>query len=309
MITIYKNSEIGLTNLPEATGGCWLNVIDPTAEDINCLLKLGVPQDYITYPLDLDERPRTERENGDLLIILRIPYAQGTHSDIPFTTIPLGIILNSQYIITVCKRDNELLQYLTSGRLRDLSTSKRNRFILRVLLLTAQKYLHHLREMTKVIEGLEDELQRSIRNREVLELLKYEKSLTYFTTALKSNELMMERLQRSQIFKMYPDDEDLLDDVLTENQQAIEMTNIESNILSGMMDAFASIISNNQNTIIKLLTSITIVLSFPTIVSSFFGMNVDLPFQAHPLAYLYVLAIAIGLGLGVAFLLRKLDWF
>jgi magnesium transporter len=309
MITIYKNSEIGLANLPEATGGCWLNVVDPTAEEINCLQKLGIPQDYITYPLDLDERPRTERENGDLLIILRIPYAQGAHSDIPFTTIPLGLILNNQFIITVCKRDNEILQYLTSGRMRDLSTSKRNRFTLRVLLLTAQKYLQHLREMTKVIEGLEDELQRSIRNREVLELLKYEKSLTYFTTALKSNELMMERLQRSQLFKMYPDDEDLLEDVLTENQQAIEMTNIESNILSGMMDAFASIISNNQNTIIKLLTSITIVLSFPTIVSSFFGMNVDLPFQGHPLAYIYVLLIAIGLGLGVTFVLRKLDWF
>jgi magnesium transporter len=309
MITIYKNSEIGLTNLPEATGGCWLNVIDPTVEEIECLQKMGIPQDYITYPLDLDERPRTERENGDLLIILRIPYAQGSHSDIPFTTIPLGIIINSQYIITVCKRDNEILQYLTSGRLRDLSTSKRNRFILRVLLLTAQKYLQHLREMTKVIEGLEDELQRSIRNREVLELLKYEKSLTYFTTALKSNELMMERLQRSQLFKMYPDDEDLLEDVLTENQQAIEMTNIESNILSGMMDAFASIISNNQNSIIKLLTSITIVLSFPGIVASFFGMNVDLPFAGREFAFLYILIISFGLSLVSFLFLKKKDWF
>jgi magnesium transporter len=201
------------------------------------------------------------------------------------------------------------LHDLTAGRLKDLSTSKRNRFILRLLLLTAQKYLSHLREMTKVIEELEDKLQRSIRNREVLELLKYEKSLTYFTTALKSNELMMERLQRSQLFKMYPDDEDLLEDVITENQQAIEMTNIESNILSGMMDAFASIISNNQNTIIKLLTSITIVLSFPTMVASFFGMNVDLPFQEHPMAYVFVLLIASGLGLGVTLVLKKLDWF
>ncbi len=309
MITIYKNTETGLISLPEAVDGCWLNVIDPTAEEMNCLQMLGIPQDYITYPLDLDERPRTERENGDLLIILRIPYAQGAQADIPFTTIPLGLILNSKYIITICKYDNEILQLLTSGRMRDLSTSKRNRFILRVLLLTAQRYLAHLREMTKVIEELEDELQRSIRNREVLELLKYEKSLTYFTTALKSNELMMERLQRSQLFKMYPDDEDLLEDVLTENQQAIEMTNIENNILSGMMDAFASIISNNQNTIIKVLTSITIVLSFPTMVSSFFGMNVNLPFQEHELAYLYVLLISIGLGLGVTLLLKKLDWF
>ncbi|MEN6409710.1 MAG: magnesium transporter CorA family protein, partial [Anaerolineaceae bacterium] len=158
-------------------------------------------------------------------------------------------------------------------------------------------------------DGLEDRLQMSMRNKEVLELLKYQKSLVYFTTALKSNELLMERLQRSQLFRMYPDDEDLLEDVLTENQQAIEMTNIANNILSGMMDAFASIISNNLNVVMKFLTSMTIVLSLPTIVTSFFGMNVQLPFASSPYAYLIVIAIFMFMSAVTIFIFTRRDWF
>ena len=178
------------------------------------------------------------------------------------------------------------MEELASGRVRGLETAKRVRFVLRVLLHTSSRYLSHLRRMTRVIDALEDELQESTRNREVLELLKYQKSLTYFTTALRSNELMMERLQRSQWFASYPEDEDLLEDVITENRQAIDMTNITSNILSSMMDAFASIISNNLNRVMKLLASITIVVSLPTMVASFFGMNVGLPFEGHTWAFL-----------------------
>jgi magnesium transporter len=241
--------------------------------------------------------------------VLQIPYFQGETTDIPYITIPLGIILTKDYVVTVCKYENEILSGFSSGRIRDLSTSKRNRFILRVLFATAAQYLAYLRRITKVIDQLEDKLQASTRNKEVLELLKYEKSLTYFTTALKSNELMMERLQRSQLFKMYPDDEDLLEDVLTENQQAIEMVNIAGNILSQMMDAFASIISNNLNMVMKVLASITIVLSLPTMIASFYGMNVDLPLQNSAYAFLLVMAMSFGISLAVVFVFVKRDWF
>lgn len=309
MLTTFKNTENGLSPLVEPISGCWINVIDPTSAEIAQLQDLGVPHDYVTYPLDVDERARTERENGNLLIVLRIPYFQGVRADVPFTTIPLGIILTDCHLITVCKRNNEIVEEFASGRIKGLSTAKRNRFVLRLLFSTANKYLNHLREITKVVDALEDQLQLSTRNKEVLELLKYQKSLTYFTTALKSNELMMERLQRMQLFKTYPEDEDLLEDVLTENQQAIEMTNIASNILSSMMDAFASIISNNLNGVMKFLASITIVLSVPTMIASFYGMNVGLPFQNHPLAFVFTLVISILIGLTVIYLFWKRDWF
>lgn len=309
MISIYKNSENVLTTLTEPAEGCWINVIDPTPEELCRLQELGVPNDYLTYSLDLDERSRTERENGDLLIVLRIPYFQGITVDIPYTTVPLGIIFTKSYILTVCRWDNPILQMFASGRMRDLSTAKRQRFVLRMLLATAQKYLAYLREITKVVDALEDQLQLSTRNKEVLELLKYQKSLTYFATALKSNELMMERLQRSQLFKTFPEDEDLLEDVLTENQQAIEMNNITSNILSSMMDAFASIISNNLNSIMKFLASITIILSLPTMIASFYGMNVRLPYEDSPHAFLIVFVIVVVVTIPIILLFRKRDWF
>jgi magnesium transporter len=308
MIAFYRNTENGLTVLPAAIPNCWINVINPSPEEIVRLQEMGVPPDYIYYSLDLDERPRSERENGDMLIILRVPFFQGKAADVPYTTIPLGIILSGPYILTVCKCENDVIREFAGGRMRDLSTGKRYRFVLRMLLATASRYLGHLREITRMVDAVEDELQKSTRNKEVLELLKYEKSLTYFTTALKSNELMMERLQRSQLFKAYPDDEDLLEDVITENQQAIEMTNIQTNILNGLMDAFASIISNNLNGVMKLLASITIVLSLPSMVASFYGMNVHLPLENHPLAFLITVGLSLVIALGAVFIFYKRDW-
>jgi len=309
MITCYKNIDNGLSLLAEPISGSWINATNPSMEEIAQLESLGIPQDYINYPLDLDERARTERENGDLLIVLRIPYYQGKSADIPYSTIPLGIILTERLLVTVCKMENSVVNELSSGRIRGLSTAKRHRFVLRILLNTANQYLGYLREITKSVDTLEDQLQRSTRNKEVLELLKYQKSLTLFTTALKSNELMMERLQRSRIFETYPEDEELLEDVLTENRQAIEMTNISSNILSSMMDAFASIISNNLNGVMKFLASVTIMLSLPTMIASFFGMNVHLPFEANPMAFLLIIILSAGIALCAAYIFWKRDWF
>ncbi len=308
MINIYKSSEAGLITLDEPIEGCWINATDPTPQEYAWLENLGIPRDYVSYPLDIDERSRVERENGELLIVLRAPLFNGKNADIPYSTIPLGIILTDQYLVTVCKQENSIVQDMVRGRARGLSTPKRHRFILRLLLLTATTYLNYLREITKTVDILEDQLQLSTRNREVYELLKYQKSLTYFTTALKSNELMMERLERSSLFKTYPEDEDLLDDVLTENQQAIEMTNITSNILSSMMDAFASIISNNLNAVMKFLASITIIVSLPTLISSFYGMNVKLPFMDQPWAFVFTVVLAVVITVLVGLFFAKKDW-
>mgnify|MGYP000217446542 CR=1 FL=1 len=308
MITIYKNTELGLTVMDEITHGCWLNIIDPDQEEIKRLAGLGLPIDYLTYPLDIDERSRVERENGEMLILLRIPIFQGQSADIPYITHPLGIILTEKYVVTVCKVDNLILAELAANSQRNSHRVRPSRLVLRLLFLTAHRYLGFLREINKQVDILEDQLQLSTRNKEVLELLKFQKSLTYFTTALKSNELMMERLQRSQLFKSHPEDEDLFEDVLVENRQAIEMTNIASNILSSMMDAFASIISNNLNTVMKFLASVTIVLSLPTMIASFYGMNVNLPLQGHPLAFVIAMALSLVISISVVFLFVKRDW-
>ena len=306
MITIYKSIEHELRTIDEPAVSSWLNVIQPTPEEISRLIELGIPQDYITYSLDIDERARTEREDGEHLILLRISYFEGESADIPYITIPLGIILTDHYIVTICRRENEVVEEMV--RLKDLSTVKRNRFVLRLLLRAATHYLTHLRQITKAVDALEDQLQLSTRNKEVLALLKYQKSLTLFTTALKSHELMMKRLQQSQMFRAYEEDEDLLEDVLTETQQAIEMTNISSNILSSMMDAFASIISNNLNTVMKFLASITIIVSLPTLITSYYGMNVRLPFDDHMLASIGILLLAVAVTALVGIIFWKRDW-
>jgi magnesium transporter len=309
MITIYKTTDQGLELIPEISRGCWIDVVDPTAEEIAQLLELGVPQEFITYPLDLDERARVEREDGEILIVLRVPVYQGQAADVPYTTMPLGVILDSQWILTLSRRASEVMREFAAGRVRGLSTAKRNRFILQLLHQTASKYLSYLREINRAVDLLEDQLQLSTRNKELLGLLKYQKSLVYFTEALRSNELMMERLQRGQFFATYPDDEDLLEDALTENQQAIAMTNIATDILSSTMDAFASIISNNVNFVMKFLAAATIILMVPNILSSFWGMNVGVPMADRPWAFPAIIVISLVLALLFARIFIRRDWF
>lgn len=312
MIKYYKTSEQALVPLDAPVTGAWINVVDPTPEEIAYLTdELDVYPDLINYSLDLDEMARIERDDdeGYTFILLRIPFFQGQNVDIPYSTIPLGIIIVDGVIITICRYETDIIKPLLNGKYRHLRTGKRYRFALYVFLEAASRYLAHLRDINKATEALEDQLQKSTRNREVLELVKYQKSLTYFATALRSNEVMMERVQRMKLFNQYEEDADLLEDVLTENQQAIQMTSIATEILSGMMDAFASIISNNLNGVMKVLAALTIILNLPAIVAAFYGMNVKLPGEEHPLAFLSVIGLAISLTAVATYIFYKRDWF
>jgi magnesium transporter len=308
MLTIYKTTEQGLEQLDSMANGTWVKAVDPTPDEIQKLVDWGIDVDYINYSLDLDEMPRMERDEEYTFILIRIPHRQ-PDSDIPYITIPLGIMIKGNTIVTICRYDKEMFKVLANGKYRLLKTGKRYRFALYIFLETATRYLTHLREINRMTEAIEDQLQKSTRNREVLELLKYQKSLTYFATALRSNEVMMERVQRTQIFNYYEDDQDLLEDVLTENQQAIQMTNINTEILSSMMDAFASIISNNLNGVMKALAAITIIINVPAVVAAFYGMNVALPGETHPLAFLTVIGISLSLTAIATFIFYKRDWF
>ncbi len=308
MLTIYKTTEQGLEQLDSVANGSWIKVVDPTAEEIQKLADWGVDADYINYSLDLDEMPRIERDDDYTFILIRIPHRQ-PDNDVPYTTIPLGILIKGNMVVTICRYEKDMFNVLANGKYRLLKTGKRYRFALYIFLETATRYLTHLREINRITESLEDQLQKSTRNSEVLGLLKYQKSLTYFATALRSNEVMMERVQRMQIFNYYEDDQDLLEDVLTENQQAIQMTSIATEILSGMMDAFASIISNNLNGVMKGLAAITIIINVPAVVAAFFGMNVKLPGESHPLAFIGVFAISFAMTAIATFIFYKRDWF
>jgi magnesium transporter len=308
MLRIYKTTENGLETLETIANGAWVNVVDPSPEEIEKLVNWGMDMEYINYSLDQDEMARMERDEDYTFILLRIPIYQ-PDSDIPYNTVPLGIMILGNKIITVCRYESDIFKALVNGKYRLLKTGKRYRLTLYIFLETAARYLNLLRQINRSIERVEDQLQQSTQNRELLELLKYQKSLTYFATALRSNEVMMERVQRTQLFNYYEEDQDLLEDVLTENQQAIQMTSINAEILSSMMDAFASIISNNLNVVMKVLAALTIILNMPVIVASFYGMNVHLPGEDSPFAFLSIIGISIGLGALATFIFYKRKWF
>lgn len=280
MIKIYQSSETGeFSEIQELEKGCWINLVNPTEAEIKCVSeKLGIEPDYLRDPLDEEEKSRTEKENGTLLIIIDIPIINDDDNPSTYDTLPLGmIVVEDSYFVTVCLKENPIINEFATNRVKGFFTFKKTRFILQLLYRIATNYLKYLKQINRKTDDIERQLHKSMKNQELFALLNLEKSLVYFTTSLRSNEIVMEKLLRAKFLKMYPEDEDIMEDAIIENKQAIEMAHIYSNILSGMMDAFASVISNNLNIVMKFLTSVTIVLSIPTMVASFFGMNVPLP--------------------------------
>jgi len=319
MIRTYKNTSTDLVAIDSMREtGIWVNIVHPTDDELRAVsIATGLDLQFLRAALDEEERPRIESENGQALVIVAVPIAEGTNGNLLYDTLPLGVVVNERAIATVCLQDTPVVSDIASGRGRVMSTAKKTRFLFQILFRTATLYLRYLREIDKKTALVEKRLQRSQKNEELIRLLNLEKSLVYFTTSLRSNEIVMEKLLRSKLMRpdaqrtepavlaMYPEDEDLLEDVITENKQAIDMAETYSNILSGMMDAFASIISNNLNIVMKFLTSVTIVLSVPTIVASFYGMNVHLPFQGEPWAFFGVLGGSMGLSGVVGYYLAR----
>ncbi len=310
MIRIYKKNNETLEQLKTIDKDCWINIVNPQKEELEKMSKsLNIPLDFFTDPLDPDERSRIETEEDVTLIILRVPQFQGTEAEISFVTLPVGIIIKDDSLITLYPRENEIIEDFIQGKVKSFSTSNKGRFILQIFLRTAIFYLKHLKNINKRTNEIEKELHKSMKNEELIKLLNMEKSLVYFTTSLRSNEIMMERLRKIKILKLQTDDIDFLEDAIVENKQAIEMANIYSNILSGMMDAFASVISNNLNVVMKYLTAITIILMLPTLVASFYGMNVSLPLEKSPYAFLFTIGISFILSITGVIIFIKRKWF
>lgn len=305
MLTIYQSpNDDKLTKIDTFAKGAWINLINPTDEEINTVIKnTQVFLDYLKYPLDDEERAHIEYEDNQLLIVINVPVIH--NAEVMYDTIPLGIIVTDNFLITICLHDLNLLQEFYQGKIKGLATYKKTRFVFQILYKNAILYLKYLRQIDKMSTELELELHKSVRNKELIGLLNLEKSLVFFTTSLRSNEIVLEKLLRGKYVKMYEEDEDLLEDVIIENKQAIEMADIYSNILSGTMDAFASLISNNLNIVMKYLAIVTIILALPTMVASFFGMNFALPFQHSPYGFVIAVGLSVLLSLSGAIYLAK----
>jgi len=307
MIEIFKtvNNEIVRTETFE--DGVWVNLVNPNEEEINKVHDaLNVDPDFLRAALDEEERARIESDNGQTLIIVDMPILEkdGSRMNL-YTTIPLAIILIKHIIITVCLKEDTLLNDFSSNKVKTFFTQYKTRFVLQILHRNAARYLQYLKQIDKNSSRIEHDLHKSMKNKELILMLGLQKSLVYFSTALKANEVVLEKLMKYEHIKKYPEDTDLLEDAIIENKQAIEMANIYSSILTGTMDAFASIISNNLNIVMKFLTSVTIVMAIPTMISSFFGMNVDLPLSGD-YAFWIIVVIAVVMSAVTGFtLIRK----
>lgn len=269
-----------MEQIPAMEPNAWIHLTDPTKEEIQEVAdKLCIEPDFLHAALDEEETVRIEAEIDQTLILVDIPVVEPEGTSFMYSTIPLGIVMTENNIVTVCLQDTSIIEDFWRNRVRGFDTQKKARFVLQLLYKNASKFLQYLRQIDKLSTQIENSLHKSMKNRELIQMLRLEKSLVYFSTSVKSNEIVLEKMLKNNVIKRYPDDVELLEDVIVENKQAIEMCAIYRDILSGTMDAFASVISNNLNIVMKFLTSITIVLAIPTMIASFFGMNLKgLPF-------------------------------
>ncbi len=302
MIEISKtdeNNNLVELNISEAQSGSWFNLTDPTDEEMQKVsLLLNLDDGFLRNSLDADERSRIEFEDGHLLIITNIPIAEEKEGN--FDALPLGIIFTPTSFITVCSQENRIINSFNKETAKFFNTSDKTKFMLHILFRATKFYLRYLNSINHQTDMIEKNLRRTMKNKALFKLFEVQKSLVYFTTALKDNYMVLQKILRlsktkniERLMKFTEEDIDLLEDVIIENKQALEMVEMHRNILENMMDAFASIISNNLNIVMKRLTSITIILAIPTMFASFWGMNVELPTIGFMSGFWFVFLISI----------------
>jgi magnesium transporter len=305
ILEVYKFNAGRVEPTQRVERGCWVNVVNPPRDSLPLIAAhFKIPLDFLTSSLDLDETARIEVEDQATLVTVRVPYFDEKNVDVLYFTLPIGFILVNGVILTVCSKPGTVLQDFIDGKVRRVLGHRS--FLLQTILRAKLLYLSYLKQLNNAANIIQKKLEQETRNRQLLKLFNIDKSLVYFATSLRSNMLMLERLQKLRVVDLAEPNESLLEDIFTECKQAIEMADIYSAILTGMMDAFASVISNNLNVVMKLLTSLTIIMTIPVTVTSFFGMNVALPFQHHSLAFVFIIALSLVIGvLAVLFFVKK----
>lgn len=310
MIKVYKTDLDGtIKKIKKIQANSWINLASPTTEEIKQVTtKTNIPESLILKVLDYEELPRIENEDNATLIVVDVPYIEDKKSKDKYSTVPIGIITKDNYFVTVSLKESEILNDFKNNKIKDLDTAKKTRFIIQLLLRIATYYIKYLNLINREIENKEKILVKSTSNKELLNLMHIQKSLVYFVTSLKANDIILDKLSKGNIINMYTEDLDLLDDAMIENKQGIETANIYREILASMSDTYASIISNNLNEIMKFLAGITIVFSIPTMIASFMGMNVPLGDLANNnFSFMIVLGISILISIVVAIILKKKD--
>ena len=313
MINIYStNIETGiLEKTEEIKKGCWINLDKPTEKEIaEVCEKINIEQDFIRYALDYEEKPRIDIEDKDdtKLFIIDVPKMKKVDGAYTYYTIPIGmIVVRDDIFITVNIESNQIIEKFKKGNVRNFLTYKKSRFILQVLYENAVHYLTYLKKLSKEKQTIEEALKKSMKNQDLMNLLNIQNSLVYFETSLKANEVVMEKTLRGKIIKLYEEDEDILEDAIIENKQAMEMTQIYSNIIECSMETYGSMISNNLNVVMKFLTSITIFLAVPTMISGYWGMNVPVPFTQSSVSFWIIVGFSIILTVIIGIWLKKKD--
>ena len=301
----------GLARRAQPGAGCWISLVAPTGEELAMLEGLGIPRSLLDHVRDPDERPRVQHDGRALLVVLRHPIenTDGGPRAAPFVTAPFSIVATPRFVVTIAPQPCPFVAGLKehAARSAEVSPARPTRFLLQLFARVAEEYLDCLRRIDREVDQLEHELQRSLRNEEVLGLLRYQKSLTYFRTSIGANELVLERLQALQLPGLEVDPE-LLQDVRVEVRQAMAMVDISDDILSQMMDAFASIVSNNLNVVMKMLTSVAILLAVPVLIASFYGMNVGLPGAHSAGAFAGIVLVSVLLCAVLFVLFRRRNW-
>ena len=297
--------------IKEFKKGSWINLVNPSENEIKKVCEnINIQEGFIRDALDYEEKARIDQEEDDntTLFVVDVPIIEKSDDNDIYTTMPLGmIVVRDDFFVTISLKKNKIIDDFEKKKIKNFQTYKKTRLIFQILYLNSSYYLDYLKKINKETEIAEYILKNSMKNKELLKLLSLEKGLVYFTTSLKSNELVMEKTMRGKIVKLYEEDEEILEDAIIENRQAIEMAQIYRDILNGTMDAYASIISNNLNGVMKFLTSITIILAVPTMISSFWGMNVELPFQHNSMGFVIMIFIAVISTLLVTWWLNKKD--
>ncbi len=296
MLKFYKTHEGKTTEIEGYTEGCWARLIAPTEGEIAYIRStLDVPESFIRSSLDEEERSRIDDEDGNILIVVDTPTVEKNGTEIEYSTIPFGIIVTPKAVVTVCIKETALPLQILDGTVKNIKVGKIRRFVLQMLFQNATLFLHYLRRTEREISEAERKLSANMRNKELIKLLHLDKRLVYFSTGLKGDQSVLEKLLRMRFISAYPEDAELLEDVIVENRQAVEMCTIYRDILTGTMNGYSSVISNNLNTVMKLLAAVTIILTVPQLVFSLWGINTPVPFESTSWGFWIVLAIAAGL--------------
>jgi magnesium transporter len=312
MIQFFKNINHQTVEVEQAGDATWINILPPLKQQefSNLSSELDIPLDFLTDSLDIDERPRFEEEDNVKLIVIKTPTENNSfnESDAYYITIPICIILTHNQIVTVNSFENGAIKKFLNT-FQNRHPDKKNMMVLKVIEKITQTYLEYLKEINQRRNLMEQKLYASNRNEELLELMKIQKSMVYFVTALRSNEILLLKMARTNFLGLTDEEKEFLDDLAVDMSQALEMANIYTNILSSTLDAFASIINNNMNNVLKRLTSITIILSLPALVSGIYGMNVPIPGSNSHYAFYIPIVLSLGISIVISWYFMKKKWF